>query len=310
MDTSDQFLMFKLDRMAEEYEKNRHDIIRMTLGKSELDLNINIVAGMIKAMLDTSKRTKVYPEGLPELKKALANYYESTYKLESNKINIDNIIISTGTSALFRNIYQALLHDGDEILLPKPYYPLYIMCAKILPKIIIKFYNIDLNTLKIDFESISNNFNNKTKIIVLNSPGNPLGNIITKNEMIKIDNIVNRRAVIISDEIYENMYFNDDMRYSLLQLDIKSPYIITNSFSKAYRMYTSRVGWCIIGNNNNLSSQLTILQEHTLLTTDPVAQYGGIKAFKYQQDVNLGNVHLLNYMNQWVGFILQLIVRI
>jgi len=279
------FLMFKLDKLAEEMPTS----IKMTLGKCELPLHKEIKGAMINAITDEEKRNKVYPSGLPELKNALAKYY---------KCSENQIVISTGTSAIFRNIYQILLNENNgeginvEVLLPRPYYPLYLVCAKIIPNVIVKYYDIDLKTSKIQWDTF--NITDRTKIVVINSPGNPLGNIVSQEDVMKMDEIINKHrngvspflgATIISDEIYSNMYFDENKKYSIIDItNIKSPFIITNSFSKGYRMYTSRVGWCIT-NNLDLVKKLTIMQEHTLLTTDPVMQYGGIEALKHQEEV-------------------------
>lgn len=280
---SDKFLMFTIDEMANKLESQGISVVRMTLGKSELPLHGNILHAMDLAIKDPRKRELVFPSGLPQLKEAIASYYSKKYK---TSIYPDEIIISTGTSCIFRNIFQLLLQNGDEVLLPRPYYPLYYVSAKILPGISIKYYDIDLKSLSVDILSFKQNFSNKTKIVVLNSPGNPLGNIITKDEIRELDKIVDGRALIISDEIYENVCFTKKS-ISLLEIGkLNSPYVVTNAFSKGYRMYSRRVGWCIIKENPHLINDLSILQEHTLLTADPVVQFAGISALAYQDEVD------------------------
>lgn len=276
------FLMFSLDELANSFEKYGYSIIRMTLGKSELPLHEDILSAMTSALRDPEKRELVFPSGLPKLKEAIARYYSGRYGVV---IQSGEIIVSTGTSCIFRNIFQLLLQEGDEVLLPRPYYPLYYISAKILSGVSIKYYDIDLNSLSIDILSFKRNFSDKTKVVVLNSPGNPLGNIVKKDEIEEIDEIVGGRATIIGDEIYENVCFEEGFS-SLLEVNgLKSPYIVTNAFSKGYRMYSRRVGWCIIKNNFSLIRNLSILQEHTLLTADPVVQFGGIAALNHQNEV-------------------------
>ena len=280
---SSKFLMFALDEIANDLENNGNSVIRMTLGNSELPLNKAILNSMHSALDDPKKRNLVYPSGLPDLKVAISNYYSKKYKA---RISPDEIVISTGTSNLFRNIFQIILSKGGEVLLPRPYYPLYYVSAKILPNTKIKYYDINLGSMSIDFDSFEKNFSDKTKIVVLNSPGNPLGNIISKGDILKLDNIISNKAVIISDEIYENVCFESGFT-SLLECgdNLKSFYIVTNAFSKGYKMYSRRVGWSIIKNNPTLVKQLSVLQEFTLLTADPIPQFGGIAALECQEDV-------------------------
>jgi len=98
-----------------------------------------------------------------------------------------------------------------------------------------------------------------------------------------MDSVVNGQAPIINDEVYDNVCF-DEPSPSVMELNnTRSVFITTNSFSKAYRMYSRRVGFCIIP--DKLITPLTVIQDHTLLTTDPICQFGAIKALDYQQEV-------------------------
>jgi len=278
------FLMFVLDQMAYEYEKDKKDVIRMTLGKSELPLHPDIIRVMQEAMADFSKSALVFPGGLPELKEALAAHYRRKYQVA---IEPKNFIISVGTSTIFRNLFYLLAGEGDEVLLPLPYYSLYQFSA-LLVGAKIKYYKIDPDNLRLDVDSFRANFSDKTKIVVINSPGNPLGNILTRDELYQIDKIVNGRAVVINDEIYANICF-DEPGISVMQLqDTCSVFITTDAFSKGYRMYSRRVGYCIVP--DELITPLTVIQHHTLLTSDPVMQFGAIAALNRQSEVD----HLRN----------------
>lgn len=275
------FLMFVLDQMAYDLDKEdpENKVIRMTLGKSELPLHPDIIQSMQEKINDFSKSTLVFPGGLPELKEKLSSHYKEQYSVD---ISPRNFIISTGTSTIFRNLFYLLSKEGDEVLLPIPYYSLYRFSA-LLSEASIKYYRIDPKTQRLDLDSFRNNFTSKTKIVVINTPGNPLGNVLTDDELYEIDRIVNGKAVIINDEIYSNAYF-DEKNKSVMQLkDTKSVFITTNAFSKAYRMYSKRVGYCIVP--DELVDPLTVIQHHTLLTVDPVVQFGALTALDYPGEV-------------------------
>lgn len=273
------FLMFVLDKMAYDYELAGKDVIRMTLGKSELPLHPEIIGAMTGALEDFSKSAKVFPAGLPELREELSAHYGNKYGVA---IPADNFIVSVGTSTIFRNLFHILTGPQDEVLLPLPYYSLYNFCAQ-LTGAKIRYYNIDLNTLRLDRESFRAGFSDKTKIVVINTPGNPLGNILTEDELYFIDEVVGGQAVIINDEIYANMCFDDKGR-SVMQLkNTKSTFITTDAFSKGYRMYSRRVGYCIVP--DELVLPLTVIQHHTLLTADPVVQYGAIEALRHPGEI-------------------------
>ena len=276
---SNKFLMFVIDQIANEKERAGEDVIRMTLGKSELPLNPQIIAAMERALGNYAMYTQVYPAGLPELREAIARYNNEKYAL---KLSPRNILIGCGTSSIFRNLFQILAAPGDEVLLPLPYYSLYSFCSQLV-NAKTRYYQIDLDHLELDLDSFEQNFTEKTKIVVINTPGNPLGNVLTEADLTAIDQIVAGRAVIINDEIYSNTYFDEPSR-SVLQLkNMKSTFVTTNAFSKAYRMYTRRVGYCIVP--EELEVPLTVIQHHTLLTLDPVVQYGALEALKHEGDV-------------------------
>lgn len=275
----ERFLMFELDQMAYDYEDAGKEVIRMTLGKSELPLHPDIVESIISSMKDFKKSSLVFPGGIPELKEKLAEYYKWKHHLE---VNPNNVIISVGTSTLFRNLFYLFLEKGDEVLLPFPYYSLYHFSA-LLVGAKIRYYKIDLDSLRLDRESFKANFTNKTRLVVMNSPGNPLGNILTREELDFMDKVVDGRAPIINDEVYENMCFDVQSPSVIEMKGTRSVFITTNSFSKAYRMYSRRVGWCIVP--DELITPMTVIQHHTLLTTDPICQFGALKALDYQDEV-------------------------
>ena len=275
----ERFLMFELDYLAYLKEKEGEEVIRMTLGKSELPTNEKITEAIAEAARDFDKYTRVFPGGLPELREELAEYHNRKY---GTRLTDQNVVIGCGTSSIFRNLFQVLCAPGDDVLLPLPYYSLYNFSAQ-LARANINYYTIGLDDMKIDFDTFRENFTDKTRIVVMCSPGNPLGNIITEDDVRKMDEIIDGRAVIINDAIYANTHFDDEPK-SVLQMDgLKTKVITTNAFSKGYRMYARRVGYCILP--DELVTPLTVIQHHTLLTLDPIVQYGAIEALKHEEDV-------------------------
>lgn len=271
--------MFVLDQMAYDFEKEGKEVIRMTLGKSELPLHPDIQQAIVDSIYDFRKSSLVFPGGIPELKEGLSKYYK--YK-HNQEVKPENFIISVGTSTIFRNLFYLFLEKGDEVLLPMPYYSLYHF-SSLLVGAKIRYYNIDMDSLRLDQESFRQNFTDKTRLVVINSPGNPLGNYLTRDELEFIDSVVDGRAPIINDEVYDNTCFDTPSPSVLEMRRANSTFITTNSFSKAFRMYSRRVGWCIVP--DELVTPMTVIQHHTLLTTDPICQFGALKALEYQDEV-------------------------
>jgi aspartate/methionine/tyrosine aminotransferase len=269
-----EFQMFVLDEHADKLLDEGKDVLKLTIGVPELPTPQAVLDRIVKALGDPSFVRRVYPEGLPELREAIANYYNTKYRAEISK---DNLIVSTGTSPIFRNLFQLISGQGREILLPRPYYALYLYCAT-LANATIKFYDIDPVSMRVDMSSFRKNFSpERTSLVVVNSPGNPLGNIVIPDELRQIYDIVDRQAYILNDEIYNNCMFYEDFRSPLEQLrEYNDVTIVTNSFSKGFRMYTKRVGFAILP--QELQANLRVMQQHTLLCTDPCYQYGMIAA--------------------------------
>ena len=269
-----EFQMFVLDEHADKLLDEGKDVLKLTIGVPELPTPQAVLDRIVQALGDSNFVRRVYPEGLPELREAIATYYNTKYRAEISK---DNVIVSTGSSPIFRNLFQLISGQGREILLPRPYYALYLYCAT-LAKATIKFYDIDPVSMRVDMDSFRNNFSpERTSLVVVNSPGNPLGNIVKPDELCQIYDIVDRQAYVLNDEIYNNCIFYEDFRSPLEVLpEYKDITITTNSFSKGFRMYTKRVGFAILP--QELQANLRVMQQHTLLCTDPCYQYGMIAA--------------------------------
>jgi aspartate aminotransferase len=277
--TGNRFLMFVLDAMAEELERVHDDVIRLTLGKSEAPPARQITDAMVAALEDATKSALVYPAGLPELRQRIAGDYRARYGLD---VDWQQVIVSVGSSTMFRNLFTLLLEPGDGVLLPLPYYPLYRVCA-LLSGAQVDYYRISADGLRLDLDSVAAGLTPATRVVVLNSPGNPLGNVLDRSDLLEVDRLVAGRATVISDEIYRNIWF-DERPPSVLDVeDWQSPLVVTNAFSKGYRMYSRRVGYAVVP--ASLVEPLTVIQHHTLLTTDPVAQFGALAAIDCPEEV-------------------------
>jgi aspartate/methionine/tyrosine aminotransferase len=276
---SERFLMFVLDKMAHDYEQQYDDVIRLTLGKSELPVHPSISQAMVEATQTFARSGLVFPAGLPQLRERLARHESQRHGLE---VAPENVVVSVGTSTMFRNLFGLLARGGDEVILPMPYYPLYRFSA-MLAGATVRYYRIDPDTLRVDLDSLRAELTDRTRVVVVNSPGNPLGNVLTREELLAIDRAVAGRATIISDQIYDNCCFDGPAPSLAAMADTRSPVIITNAFSKGYRMYARRVGYAVVP--DALVEPLTVVQHHTLLTTDPVPQFGALAALERPEDV-------------------------
>lgn len=277
-----EFLMFVLDELADKLREDDKDIIKLTLGKAQEPLHPEIVSAWTDAIKDEDKRNLVYPEGLPELRQKIAEWYQDL----GNNVKKENILINTGTSPFFKDLFRLLVEEDDEVLLPEPYYSVYYVCA-LLAGAKVKYYHINPATLKIDMDDFRAKYDSeKTRFVVMCSPGNPYGNILRAKDYQEIINITSPSTYLLSDEIYRNTGFGGNVA-SILDVatkkDINSRIIITNSFSKGFRMYTARVGFAILP--DKLLLPYRVILQHALLTTNPTEQFACIEALKHLDEV-------------------------
>lgn len=296
VDSIDRFGMFILNDAAERAREAGRDVILLTLGKSDLAPHPSIADAITAAINDPVKSSGVFPRGLPGLRNALATRYSERANIT---VSPDRILIDAGTSALYPTLLRVLTAGEGEVLLPRPYYPLYRVAAA-LAGATVAYYDVSLDTLEIDIDSCAAAISERTKAVVLNTPGNPLGNVVTVRHLNALIDRLPDDTFIVLDEIYENTLFGNDRPLApiLLERDGEAGcrVVVTNSFSKAYRMYCRRVGWCVLP--ARLITPLAAVIEHTRLTIDPCLQYGALEALRRDDDVRqVSAVH----RNRWQG---------
>lgn len=277
-----EFLMFVLDEMAEKLSSDGVDVIKLTLGKAQEPLHPAIVAALIEAVRDPEKRNLVYPEGLPQLRQKIADWYTDM----GNQTFASSVLINTGTSPFFKDLFRLIITEGDEVLIPEPYYSVYYVCA-LLARAKVTTYAIDQESQKIDQADFLAKYNpGKTRFVVTCSPGNPYGNILSADDYQFIIDSTDDSTYIVADEIYRNTGFYGRVP-SILDVadrEVLERVIVTNAFSKGFRMYASRVGFSILP--KELLRPMRVLLQHTLLTTNPVEQFGCLEALNHLDEVD------------------------
>ena len=227
-------------------------------------------------------------EGLLELREEIA-------KKENAKglsISADDVLITNGVSEGLDMVISSIVEEGDEVLLPGPYYPPYASYVRLHGGIPVEF-SVDLNNSTPDIDDIKSKITSKTVAICLISPNNPTGVVFNENALKKLVDIANEHNIyIICDEIYDQIIF-DDKFVGIGKVAGDSPVIILNGFSKVHLMSGWRIGYIAF----NRSPQLEELREHLpklarvrIATSLPV-QYAALESFRGSQ----------NYINDFVS---------
>src|SRR6266404_5281900 len=174
-----EFQMFVMDELADAAEARGDDVIKLTIGITDLPAPERVRRKIAETVDDLPTTRRVFPEGLPELRKAIAKYYNQQFHAG---VDAEHVIVNTGTSPIFRNLFQLLSKAGQEILIPRPYYCLYKICA-LLAGAKVTYYDIDLDSRRVDMASFRRAYSaERTAIVVINNPGNPMGNVLSQRE--------------------------------------------------------------------------------------------------------------------------------
>ncbi len=237
------------------------DIINFGIGEPDFDTPQNIKKAAIEAI--NNGFTKYCPvPGTPELKKAIISKLKSENNLEYLP---EEIIVSCGAKHSLYNIFQAVFDPEDEVIIPSPYwvsYPDMAILAGALPVIV---STDDKTNFKVTAKQIEHVITSKTKALVLNSPSNPTGNTYTLDELKEIADVcIKHNILIISDEIYEKLVYDNFKFYSIAQVnkEVQKQTLVVNGVSKAFAMTGWRIGYCagpkeIISAMTKIQSQST-----------------------------------------------------
>ena len=227
-------------------------------------------------------------EGLLELREEIA-------KKENAKglsITADDILITNGVSEGLDMVISSIVEEGDEVLLPGPYYPPYASYVRLHGGVPVEF-SVDLNNSTPDIDDIKSKITSKTVAICLISPNNPTGVVFNENALKKLVDIANEHNLyIICDEIYDQIIF-DDKFVGIGKVAGDSPVIILNGFSKVHLMSGWRIGYIAF----NRSPQLEELREHlpklarVRIATNLPIQYAALESLRGSQ----------NYINDFVS---------
>ena len=237
-----------------------------------------------QALIDSIKNGENYystSEGLLELREEIA-------KKENAKglsITADDVLITNGVSEGLDMVISSIVEEGDEVLLPGPYYPPYASYVRLHGGVPVEF-SVDLNNSTPDIDDIKSKITSKTVAICLISPNNPTGVVFNENALKELVDIANEHNLyIICDEIYDQIIF-DDKFVGIGKVAGDSPVIILNGFSKVHLMSGWRIGYIAF----NRSPQLEELREHLpklarvrIATSLPV-QYAALESLRGSQN--------------------------
>ena len=284
MDYIEPFHVMRVLKKAKEMEKAGHQVIHLEVGEPDFITPEPIITAAKKA-LDKGLTQYTPAAGILELREAIANFYAVRYGVD---ISPERILITPGATGALQLVLAVLLNSGDEVLLPDPGYP----CNRHY----VELYNgkpvaIDTqaeNRYQPTLSSIENKWSSNTKALMLASPANPTGSVLSRKELLEISKLVTEKskndqvAALIVDEIYHGLTYEEGGEAKIkittaLSLPDTENLFVINSFSKYFGMTGWRLGWVVAP--EAYVEALDRLAQNIFLCASTPTQYAAIAAF-------------------------------
>jgi aspartate aminotransferase len=267
--------------LASQLRAQGRDVIGLAAGEPDFDTPEYIKQAAIDAIKQGyTKYTAV--DGTPGLKQAIINKFKTENGLD---YEADQILVSVGGKQGFYNLCQTLLNEGDEVIIPAPYwvsYPDIVKLADATPVIV----DGDISqSFKITPEQLEAAITDKTKLFILNSPSNPSGKAYTRDELRALGDVLLKHpnVVIISDDIYEHIVWTDEGFNNILNVcpELNDRTVVINGVSKAYSMTGWRIGYS--GGPAEIIKGMKKVQSQSTSNPTSIAQHAAQAALEGDQ---------------------------
>ncbi|PLR66795.1 pyridoxal phosphate-dependent aminotransferase [Bacillus sp. UMB0893] len=266
---------------AKELKAAGHDVIGLGAGEPDFNTPQFIIDAAIQAM--NEGQTKYTPSGgLAELKKEIIGKFQNDQGLTYKP---NEIIVCTGAKHALYTLFQVLLNEGDEVIIPAPYWVSYPEQVKLADGVPVYVEALEESQFKMTPEQLRAAITEKTKAVLINSPSNPTGMLYSKEELEELGRIcLDHNVLIVSDEIYEKLIYDDNKHVSIAEIseELKQQTIIINGVSKSHSMTGWRIGYA--AGNEQIIGAMTNLASHSTSNPTSIAQYASIAAYAGSQE--------------------------
>jgi aspartate aminotransferase len=265
---------------AKALEAQGRDIIHLEIGEPDFDTPSNI----IEAGCDALRKgfTHYGPSaGMMELRQVIAQHVSETRRVN---VTPDEVVVVPGGKPIIFFSILALAEDGDEIIYPNPGFPIYESMINYVGAKAVPIRLREELEFRLDVDELASLINDRTKLLILNSPQNPTGGVLTKDDIAAIARAIgDRNIMVLSDEIYSQLIFEGE-QHSIMSIDgMKERTILLDGFSKTYAMTGWRMGYGVM--RADLATHISRLMTNSNSCTASFTQVAGIEALRGSQDV-------------------------
>ena len=270
---------FQILARASELEAGGKSIVHCEIGQPDFKTPKNIIEAAYRAMNEGKTGYGPTP-GIIPLREAIAQYCADRKKVQSG---IDEIVVTPGGKPVMFFALLMLAQGGDEVIYPNPGFPIYESLinytgAKPVPMPLLKE-----NNFRVDLQKLAGDINDKTRVIIINSPGNPTGGMFSSDDICAIAEMVKDKDIIVlSDEIYDRIFYGEQPLSIASLPGMKDKTIILDGFSKSYSMTGWRLGYGVM--NRELAQHMSMLMVNSVSCAATMTQWAAIEALKGPQD--------------------------
>ncbi len=260
------FIVMDVLERAHELEREGRDIIHLQIGEPDFPTP-ECICDAAREAIGRGETHYTHSLGLIELREAICEYYYGKYSVT---IDPDRILVTSGTSPALFMIFSALLEAGDEIIMSDPHYPCYPNFAEFLGARPVSIKVEEEDAFQLRASEIKKKIGPKTRAILINSPSNPTGNLLSRERM---EEIAGLGPLVVSDEIYHGLVYGEK-EHSILEFTDNA--FVLNGFSKLYAMTGWRLGYLIAP--PEFVRPLQKIQQNFFISAGSISQWAGIAA--------------------------------
>lgn len=270
---------FEVLAKTHELERQGKKIIHLEIGEPDFDTPEHIKEAAVRA-LHAGYTHYVPAAGIYELREAIAEYITKTRNVE---VNPNEVIVTPGSKTAIFLAMLACINPGDEVLYPNPGYPIYESIIRLLGARPIPIPLMESNNFRLDHEYFKEHITRKTRMIIINSPENPTGEVLSDEDLKLIADCTEKRddVVVLSDEIYSRLIYDGEHKSIISLPGMKEKTILIDGFSKTYAMTGWRLGYGIVP--KKLAEKMIKLAINTYSCACAFIQIAGIEALKGPQ---------------------------
>ena len=270
---------FEVLMKARALEAQGREIVHLEIGEPDFDTPSNIVEAAVKALREG--QTHYTPSaGIPQLREAIAEEISTTRGIE---VNPDQVVVTPGGKPIMFFTILALCEKGDEVIYPNPGFPIYGSMINFTGATPVPVPLLMEKDFRFDIEEFKGLVSPRTKMIILNSPHNPTGGVLTEEDLAAIaEAAIENDALVLSDEIYSRMVYEGEFASIASIPDMGERTIILDGFSKTYAMTGWRLGYGVMP--KWLAAQVANLMVNSNSCTAAFSQWAAVEALQGPQD--------------------------